>query len=171
MAIHSQDHERLEKFMRESVQSREIVGGIIGTFLGVALVKNTTSLMMYMGLGLITATTLNAFVIAVFVGNAISKMAYQDRQFKITNASVVSALQSLMIAIASWMSFDEFRQNNSISEAGKQLFFQELQSHYPNQYKASPENSWTVGAIIVLAVVLGTLVCQSPRSSAKTDKH
>jgi hypothetical protein len=172
MAIHPQDHDRLEKFMEEAIQSRELVGDIIATFLGVALVKNTTSLMMYMGLGLFTAVTLNAFVVVVFIGNAISKMKYQDRQFKTTNAFVVSALQSLVIAIASWMSFDEFRQINTISKSGKELFFQELQDYYPNQYKTPSEDSWTVGGILILLVIMGVLLCHSPKSpQSKTDKN
>lgn len=172
MAIHPQDHDRLEKFMGEAIHSRELVGDVIATFLGVALVKNTTSLMMYMGLGLFTAVTLNAFIVVVFVGNAVSKMKYQDRQFKITNAAVVSLLQSLVIAIASWMSFDEFRQIDAISKSGKELFFQELQDYYPSQYKTPPEKSWTVGGILILIVAIGVILCQSPKSAeSKTSKH
>jgi uncharacterized membrane protein YraQ (UPF0718 family) len=166
MNIRSEDQERLEKFISEAVEGRRLVGSIIATCLGISLVNNTTSLMMYLGLGMFSAAGLNALVVLVFVGNAISKMQYQDKQFKMTNAALVSILQSLSIAIASWMSFHEFREVDAASKAGKELFFQELQEHYPAQYKPASDNFWTVGAFVVLAVLaIGTVLCQKPSSS------
>lgn len=166
MNIRPEDQARLEKFISEAVESRQIAGNLIATCLGIALVNNTTSIMMYLGLGMFSAAGLNALVVLVFVGNAVTKMQYQDRQFKMTNEAFASGLQSLGIAIASWMSFHEFREVNRASKTGKELFFQELQEYYPAQYKPASDNLWTVGAFVLLAVlVIGTVLCQKPSSS------
>lgn len=166
MNIRPEDQDRLEKFISEVVESRKLADNLIATCLGIVLVNNTTSLMMYLGLGIFYAAGLNALIVLVFVGNAVTKMQYQDKQFRITNAAFVSGLQSLSIAIASWMSFHEFREVTKSSNTGKELFFQELQEHYPAQYKPVSSNLWTVGAFVILAaLVIGTLLCQKPNSS------
>ena len=145
------DTERLEEEIRGIYEGRKFLNRAIATFLGVAIASAGVNAMAKIGLPVIATGTLGGLVLAVFFGNAISKIKLEGNRPKFDGEFFAAVIQTGGVGTAVWMAFSEQREIEKIAQIGKERFQEEVIAY---ETKPQPENNPLAGGFIVGGALL-----------------
>lgn len=159
------DAERLEDEIRGIYENRKFLNRVISTFLAVAISSAGINGIAKIGLPMIATGTLGGLVLAVFFGNAVSKIKLEGNRPKFDGEFFGATIQTIGVGTALWTGYGEQREIEAIAKIGKERFIQEVTAYETKpQVKENPLSGGLVTGGALLLLALGILLI------AKGDK-
>jgi hypothetical protein len=151
----SRDAKRLEDEIRGIYENRKFINKIISTFLAVSIASAGVNSIAKIGLPIIASGTLGGLVLAVFFGNALSKIKLEGNKPKFDGEFFSASVQTIAVGTALWTGYREQREVEHIAKIGKERFIQEVTA-----YETKPQikenllsgGLITGGALLLLAL-------------------
>jgi hypothetical protein len=122
------DLQRLEGDIHSIFESRRLLNKAIATL--VAVVGSSAGIHLFARLGIpaIASGTLGGIVIAVCLGNALTKIRIEQGRPTIDSEFSLALAQALAVTGAMWVGASEYRQLEDLAKQGKSQFVIEVQN-------------------------------------------
>jgi hypothetical protein len=150
------DLQRLEGDIHSIFESRRLLNKAIATFCAVVGSSAGIHLFARLGIPAIASGTIGGIVIAVCLGNALTKIRIDHGKPTIDGEFSLGLAQALAVTGAMWIGASEYRQLSDLANQGRAEFVTEVQS-FELKPKA-PDFGWLgiagIGVVLLGAIVL-----------------
>jgi hypothetical protein len=149
------DLQRLEGDIHSIFESRRLLNKAIATI--VAVVGSSAGIHLFARLGIptIASGTLGGIVIAVCLGNALTKIRIDQGRPTIDGEFSLALAQALAVTGAMWFGSRDYLALSDLAHQGKSEFLTEVQNF--EQKPQSPDFGWLGIAGIGVVVLLGVI--------------
>jgi hypothetical protein len=158
------DLQRLESDIHSIFESRRLLNKAIATFCAVVGSSAGIHLFARLGIPAIASGTLGGIVIAVCLGNALTKVRIDQGRPTIDGEFSLALAQALAATGAMWIGASEYRQLSNLANQGKSEFTTEVQNF---EVKPTTPDLGRLGLAVigvVLLIVMIALLKGSKRS-------
>lgn len=149
------DLQRLEGDIHSIFESRRLLNKAIATFCAVVGSSAGIHLFARLGIPAIASGTIGGIVIAVCLGNALTKVRIDQGRPHIDGEFCLAMAQALGITGSMWFGSSECRQLSDLASQGKSEFMTEVQN-FELKPKA-PDFGWLgiagIGVVLMLVVI------------------
>jgi hypothetical protein len=149
------DLQRLEGDIHSIFESRRLLNKAIATFLGVVGSSTGIHLFARLGIPAIASGTIGGIVIAVCMGNALTKIRIDQGRPTIDGEFSLALAQALGITGSMWIGARDYRQLADLANQGRTEFSTEVQNF--ELKPQSPDFGWLGIAGIGVLVLLGAI--------------
>ena len=158
------DLQRLEGDIHSIFESRRLLNKVIATFCAVVGSSAGIHLFARLGIPAVASGTIGGIVIAVCLGNALTKVRIDQGRPTIDSEFSLALAQALAVTGAMWVGTRDYRQLSDKANQGKSEFMTEVQSF--ELKPQSPDFGWLgiAGIGVVLMLVAIALLKGSKRS-------
>jgi hypothetical protein len=122
------DLQRLEGDIHSIFESRRLLNKAIATFSAVAGSSAGIHLFARLGIPALASGTLGGIVIAVCLGNALTKIRIEQGRPTIDSEFSLALAQALAVTGAMWVGASEYRQLSDLANKGRTEFVTEVQN-------------------------------------------
>jgi hypothetical protein len=122
------DLQRLEGDIQSIFASRQLLNKAIATFCAVVGSSAGIHLFARLGIPAIASGTIGGIVIAVCLGNALTKIRIDQGRPHIDGEFFLALAQALGVAGSMWFGSSEYRQLSNLASQGKSEFVTEVQN-------------------------------------------
>ena len=149
------DLQRLEGDIHSIFESRRLLNKAIATFC--AVVGSSTGIHLFARLGIpaVASGTIGGIVIAVCLGNALTKVRIDQGRPTIDGEFSLALAQALAVTGAMWFGSRDYRQLSDKANQGKSEFMTEVQSF--ELKPQSPDFGWLgiagIGVVLMLVAI------------------
>jgi hypothetical protein len=148
------DLQRLEGDIHSIFESRRLLNKAIATFCAVVGSSAGIHLFARLGVPAVASGTIGGIVIAVCLGNALTKVRIDQGRPTIDGEFSLALAQALGVTGAMWFGSSEYRQLSDLANQGKNEFLTEVQN-FELKPKA-PDFGW-LGIVGIGVVLLGAI--------------
>ena len=148
------DLQRLEGDIHSIFESRRLLNKAIATFLGVVGSSAGIHLFARLGIPAIASGTIGGIVIAVCLGNALTKVRIDQGRPHIDGEFSLALAQALAVTGAMWIGASEYRQLSDLASQGRTEFSTEVQNF---ELKPQSPNFGWLGIAGIAVVLLGAI--------------
>jgi hypothetical protein len=157
------DLQRLEGDIHSIFESRRLLNKAIATFLGVVGSSAGIHLFTCLGIPAIASGTIGGIVIAVCLGNALTKVRIDQGRPSIDGEFSLALAQALGVTGAMWVGAREYRQLSDLASQGRTEFSTEVQNF---EVKPTTPDLGRLGlAGIGVLVLLGAICALQQRNA------
>ena len=149
------DLQRLEGDIHSIFESRRLLNKAIATFCAVVGSSAGIHLFARLGIPAIASGTIGGIVIAVCLGNALTKVRIDGGRPTVDGEFSLALAQALGITGSMWFGSSEYRQLSDLARQGRTEFVTEVQS-FELKPKA-PDFGWLGIAGIGVVLLLGAI--------------
>jgi hypothetical protein len=150
------DLQRLEGDIHSIFESRRLLNKAIATLTAVVGSSAGIHLFARLGIPAIASGTIGGIVIAVCLGNALTKIRIDHGRPTIDGEFSLALAQALAVAGAMWIGASEYRQLSDLASQGRTEFVTEVQNF--ELKPQSPDFGWLgiagIGVVLLGAIVL-----------------
>ena len=149
------DAERLEEEIQGIYENRRFLNKTISTFFAVTVSSAGINLITRIGLPMTATGTIGGLVLAVFLGNTISKIKLEGNRPKIDGEFIGSSIQTIGVGASFWAGCKEQREIERTAKVGKERFIEEVKTYEKKpQMKESPlENGASIAGLLLLLAI------------------
>jgi hypothetical protein len=148
------DLQRLEGDIHSIFENRRLLNKAIATFCAVVGSSAGIHLFARLGIPAIASGTIGGIVIAVCLGNALTKVRIDQGRPHIDGEFSLALAQALGVTGAMWVGASEYRQLSDLASQGRTEFSTEVQNF--ELKPQSPDFGW-LGIAGIAVVLLGAI--------------